>query len=200
MVFGPYEHPDAKRKRLKSEANRRRYVKYGARIRATNARWHAANRERAIKAMASYATRNSEQFKAYYANYRKSHSAETTANSRAWYAANKARAKATTQAWRKANPEAVRLFDIRRRARETAAEGHHAAADINRIRKQQGNKCAHSWCRVNLRHGYDIDHIQPLSKGGSNWARNIQLLCGSCNGKKHAKDALVFARQNGMLL
>lgn len=32
-----------------------------------------------------------------------------------------------------------------------------------------------------------IDHIQPLSKGGSNFADNIQPLCYKCNVKKHTR-------------
>lgn len=46
-------------------------------------------------------------------------------------------------------------------------------------RRDQG-KCAKCGSRENL----EYDHIVPVSKGGSNTARNIELLCQDCNRAK----------------
>lgn len=46
-------------------------------------------------------------------------------------------------------------------------------------RRDQG-KCARCGSRENL----EYDHIVPVSKGGSNTARNIELLCQNCNRAK----------------
>ena len=49
-------------------------------------------------------------------------------------------------------------------------------------RRDQG-RCARCGSRENL----EYDHIIPVAKGGSNTARNIELLCQECNRKKSAK-------------
>ena len=46
-------------------------------------------------------------------------------------------------------------------------------------RRDEG-KCAKCGSRKNL----EYDHIIPVSKGGSNTERNIELLCEECNRKK----------------
>jgi hypothetical protein len=46
--------------------------------------------------------------------------------------------------------------------------------------RRDGGKCARCGSRINL----EYDHIVPISKGGSNTARNIELLCEKCNRSK----------------
>ncbi len=51
--------------------------------------------------------------------------------------------------------------------------------------QRDGGRCANCGSQENL----EYDHIIPVSKGGSNTARNIQLLCEKCNRSKSANIA-----------
>lgn len=51
------------------------------------------------------------------------------------------------------------------------------------IWRRDGGKCVECGSKENL----EYDHIIPISKGGANTARNIQLLCEKCNRKKSSK-------------
>lgn len=46
--------------------------------------------------------------------------------------------------------------------------------------RRDGGKCAH----CNSREKLEYDHIVPVSKGGSNTERNVELLCERCNRQK----------------
>lgn len=110
--------------------------------------------------------------------------------------------------WSKNNPDksksCQKASKNRRRALERNAEGCHSPEDIRRIYSLQNGKCA--YCKRELDYIYQLDHIVPLSKGGSNYPNNIQLLCDtidgslSCNQKKRDKDPIVFAQSLGLLL
>lgn len=115
---------------------------------------------------------------------------------RKWYASNVKKRRFESLQYKKRNPEIRRKHEVTRRARLAGAEGTFTVDDIRRIAKAQGGKCACCGKRRTL----TVDHITPLAKGGSNWPVNLQMLCKSCNSRKHARDPIEFMQSMGLLL
>ncbi len=54
------------------------------------------------------------------------------------------------------------------------------------VASNQKWKCL--YCNSTLDYTYEIDHIIPLCKGGTNNINNLQALCRNCHGKKTYND------------
>ena len=69
-------------------------------------------------------------------------------------------------------------------ADETNEAGEDRTAIPSEVRREvwrrDGGRCARCGSRERL----EYDHIIPVTKGGSNTARNIELLCETCNRAK----------------
>lgn len=83
--------------------------------------------------------------------------------------------------WREENREAYRIHCRQRRKLEHEAEGFHTIKDIRALFVTQRGLC---FCGDELGTTYHVDHMVPLSRGGTDWPENLQLLCPSCNHSK----------------
>lgn len=96
-----------------------------------------------------------------------------------WHIQSRARVKA----WRIANPDAYIAQLHLRRSRKLGAEGSYVAEDVQRMLQVQNGLCNGCFCDISTK--YTVDHMNPLSRGGSNWPINLQLLCKTCNSSKN---------------
>jgi len=114
---------------------------------------------------------------------------------REWRYVNVDKASATSLRWMRKNPMKVRETRLKRRALRVGAEGEIAKGYVEKLYERQEGKC--NYCSKELFGKFDVDHIQPLSKGGNNTNGNIQILCPSCNRRKSNLDEAVFLKRAG---
>jgi len=90
--------------------------------------------------------------------------------------------RAHKRAYRRANRDLTREWEHRRRAQERGTTVIPLTrAMIDAKVNYWGRKC---WvCSGPFE---AIDHVKPLSKGGSHILANLRPICGSCNSKKHS--------------
>jgi hypothetical protein len=75
-------------------------------------------------------------------------------------------------------------FDFQAGSDKRTIGRQHIPKDVQQfVWQRDGGKCIECGSNENL----EFDHIIPVSKDGSNTARNIQLLCEKCNRQKGAK-------------
>ena len=86
--------------------------------------------------------------------------------------------------WTKENYNRKLYLNNRRRALKLSASGNHTEGEWENLKAQYNWTCP-ACKKKEPEIKLSVDHIVPLSKGGSHNIENIQPLCRSCNSKKH---------------
>ena len=137
---------------------------------------------------------NREKCLAYYWKNRE----RNLAQMRLWYRQHRnperlAKARVKTVQWRLNNPVRARIlqrvFTCKRRALLRQVPGVFGELDVKRLWWFQKGRC--QYCKACLIK-YQVDHIIPLIRGGTNYPQNLCLACVSCNASKGAKTAEEF--------
>lgn len=152
-------------KQLKKESKERHPEKAKSRDRAN----YLKNRERYLEQARAYFAANRERLNELRREYYRAH--------------NEAERKRIRKAQDPDFADRVRSQLRNYYASKLAADGSHTADDVQRLYKEQGGRCF--YCDKSVGTAYHVDHVIPLSRGGSNGPDNLVVACPFCNQSKN---------------
>lgn len=100
----------------------------------------------------------------------------------------KACQRKTSKKWRANNPTKARALAQKRYRQLKEAPGWHDEDDITLICDELEDSCY--YCGEYVGSDFHIDHMLPISRGGSHWPSNITITCKTCNLDKHNKTVM----------
>jgi 5-methylcytosine-specific restriction endonuclease McrA len=104
-----------------------------------------------------------------------------------WRGTCKACMAANTKRHYISNPERVVDRVRKYKIQKELAGGCYSIDDVVAIRRRQNDTCP--YCGSSLNQGGEVDHMQPVSRGGSSNPENLLIACRTCNRDKHNKTA-----------
>lgn len=140
--------------------------------------WYEQTMEERRKVEREYRKKNRARIKGYSKVYHQKNSVARAEYARRW----KERRPTYWSEWGRSNRWKARLCRQKRRAYEKAAPGKFTMLDIADLLILQRGRCA--YCCAELTETFQIDHIIPISKGGTNYPDNLACACRSCNRLK----------------
>ncbi len=175
------------------QANKERLSAQGAewrdknteKIRAQDAAYYQANTEKIRAQSAAWQRENAERVKRRKAEYRRENLGKIQEKNAAYYQANSDRLKAKSIAYCKENPEKVNIHSAARRARKAAAP---IVENVDRrvLFERDGGIC--HLCNLPVEWS-DMhgDHIVSLKRGGDHSYANMATSHSRCNLRKGCK-------------
>lgn len=172
----------------KNREHRRAYARTYAPV------YYARNQGKILQYMKDWRQKNHEHRLAVEADWRRRNPGKNVEYSRARRLRNPDKVREMERAYRQNNPEKGRRTTSIRRARKAGNGGSYSLEDTTWLWYEQGGLCFYCKCiledlPISDRH---IDHMQPVSRGGTSDPSNLCWACRSCNLRKHNKTSAEF--------
>lgn len=174
------------------------YQKRKEEVKARSRRWRLDNLERARESdKKKYHAKRDSELARMRERYAKNREADIE-RKRKDYRQNAEENRAKQRARYAENKDYFKPYIKARKARVRSAKGRFTASELRKMLHDQKGKCI--YCKSDITSNYHADHIVPVSKGGSSFIENIQLLCPTCNLRKRAKMPEDYAKEIGLLI
>jgi hypothetical protein len=135
-----------------------------------------------------------ERYRGVTAKWRRDNPKKNSESYARWRRANLESADGNARRWKKNNPERHRALKDKAEAKRRAGTKLEATpVDRLAVFARDGWRCRACLMEVQpnatpkTRLAPELDHIVPLSRGGSHTPDNVQLLCSRCNMRKGAR-------------
>lgn len=133
---------------------------------------------------AEYRAKNKERINKISSEWQKNNKERRRINFKNWLIKNPGKQSEYVKEYHKRHPEQVTKSSRARRKLFETIEGTFNLLEWTNLCNKFQNTCL--WCGatgIKL----TIDHVVPVSKGGTNYISNIQPLCSRCNSRKNNK-------------
>jgi hypothetical protein len=146
-------------------------------------------------------------------DYAASHREEARLRAAKWYADNREYALKAAKETRDANPEKFRrkakdyaaqnplILNANKRAHKARkrAGGTHTRIQLMELYGLQDGRCGYCGVPIfwHIKGDVHIDHMEPVSRGGSNTIDNICLACMTCNKEKYNRNVSEWVLTRG---
>lgn len=134
----------------------------------------------AVNARKVYAEQWRKTHPHYKTDYSRHNSLKYAIARKKWRERNRDQVSKYRVTWTKVNADKCRYYSHCRRMRLRQIEGNFSFQQWQELKEQYDYKCV--MCKQKKK--LTIDHIIPISKGGTNYIINIQPLCKPCNSSK----------------
>ena len=133
--------------------------------------------------------RNKEQYKKTCKAWYEDNKEKKIANVKTWYEANKEKHNSNVKAWQQNNKAYVN--SISKRYKESKRDNNYITTELDKFVEKEMYELAQIRTKQ-TGFNWEVDHIQPLSKGGKHAIDNLQVVPADWNRSKGNRNSNVY--------